>query len=84
MLCWAWSLDTCLESLKMDNIERDSETPRRQRLCDAANAAFESLQKRPNDWQEELAERQLWCHTLLDGFEDDSSTAQSDSISSDR
>jgi predicted DNA-binding protein len=41
---------------------------RRDRLLDEANAAYARLQADPDAWKEELAERQLWETTLMDGL----------------
>ena len=41
----------------------------RRRFLVGLNEDFEALQADPQAWQEELAERALWDHTLLDGVE---------------
>jgi len=41
-----------------------------ERFLEEASRAFIALRNDPSAWQEELAERQLWEETLLDGDED--------------
>jgi len=40
----------------------------RDRFLDAVNAAYEKLRADPKAWKEELAERQTWDGTLMDGL----------------
>lgn len=68
----------------LDITECDLQSLHRQQFWNAGNAAFSALRERADDWEEEQAERQLWSQTLLDGLEECSLTAQSDSKSSDR
>ena len=42
---------------------------RREKLLNAANAAYAKLRADPESWREELAERQQWDATLADGLE---------------
>jgi hypothetical protein len=44
---------------------------RRERLLDAANAAYARLKSDPKAWKEELAERRQWDVTLADGPEEE-------------
>lgn len=41
-----------------------------QQFLEDAEKAWQALRNDPIAWQEELAERQLWENTLLDGNED--------------
>ncbi|GFE68447.1 hypothetical protein [Chroococcus sp. FPU101] len=41
-----------------------------QQFLEEADRAFVALRNDPQAWQEELAERQLWENTLLDGNHD--------------
>jgi hypothetical protein len=41
-----------------------------EQFLEEASRAFSALRNDPSAWQEELAERQLWEGTLLDGNED--------------
>jgi hypothetical protein len=44
---------------------------RRQVFFNQADQAYARLKNNPELWQEELAERQAWDVTLLDGIEDE-------------
>ena len=41
----------------------------RNKFLDEVNAAYARLQSDPEGWKEELAERQEWDGTLMDGLE---------------
>lgn len=41
-----------------------------QQIFEEANQAFLRLKNNPNNWEEELEERQIWEQTLLDGIDD--------------
>ena len=42
-----------------------------EKFLDEANAAYARLQADPDAWKQELAERQLWETTLMDGLRDE-------------
>jgi len=42
---------------------------RRVKILAQANAAYAALKVDPKAWKEELAERNIWERTLLDGVE---------------
>ena len=46
-----------------------SEESRRENLLRETNAAYERLKQNEAAWQAELAERELWEQTLMDGIE---------------
>ena len=48
-----------------------AEVLRRRRLMAEFNAAYARLRADPEAWAEELAERELWDSTLMDGLEDE-------------
>ena len=48
-------------------LERAIELYRRHRLLDETNRGFARLKADPAAWEEELAERELWENTLLEG-----------------
>jgi len=50
-------------------LEQAIEQYRRQQFLAAANQAYITLRDRPEDWQEELEEREAWDSTLEDGLE---------------
>lgn len=45
------------------------EAYRRQSFLEALNADFAALRANPEEWAEEMEERQLWEQTLADGLE---------------
>lgn len=45
------------------------EQERRRRFFDELDAAYIKLRSNPQEWAEELAERQEWDVTLMDGLE---------------
>jgi predicted secreted protein len=50
-------------------IDNALENLRREKMLEAANRAFATLKANENEWNEELAERELWENTLSDGVE---------------
>jgi hypothetical protein len=52
---------------------REAEELRRQKIVDAANAAYARMKRDPKVWNQELRERALWDCTLLDGLTNESS-----------
>lgn len=42
----------------------------RQELLESVNQAYTELRNKPELWQDELAERELWEQTLSDGLEE--------------
>lgn len=48
-----------------------TEEERRRRFLEAANEEFARLRADPVAWAQELAERQEWDTTLLDGLKDE-------------
>jgi hypothetical protein len=50
-------------------IDNALENLRREKILEAANQAFAALKADKNEWNEELAERELWENTLSDGVE---------------
>jgi len=58
------------EGLSMQSvIDQAVEDLRRRQMLEATNEAFLVLGADNEAWQEETAERDLWCETLLDGVE---------------
>ena len=45
------------------------ESYRREKFLDEANAAFAALRSKPEAWEEEQQERDLWDQTAGDGLE---------------
>lgn len=45
------------------------ESYRREKFLDEANAAFAALRSKPEAWEEEQQERDLWDQTASDGLE---------------
>jgi hypothetical protein len=43
----------------------------REKFLDDVNAAYARLKTDPKAWNEELAERQVWDGTLMDGLENE-------------
>ena len=54
-----------------EELERIIEAQRRQRMLEEVNRAYARLKQDPQAWAEELAERELWETTLMDGLQDD-------------
>ena len=50
-------------------IDNALEDLRRRKMLEATNQAFARLKANESDWNEELAERELWENTLSDGVE---------------
>lgn len=51
-------------------VEQAIEQYRRQRILDAANAAYAALRADPAAWAEVQAERAVWDTTLADGLKE--------------
>ncbi|HOS92246.1 MAG TPA: toxin-antitoxin system protein [Armatimonadota bacterium] len=52
-------------------LEKAIECYRRQRFLEDANAGFTALRANPEEWRDELEERQAWEATLGDGLDDE-------------
>ncbi len=50
-------------------IDEAIEDLRRSKMLEATNLAFSALKADKAAWQEEMAERDIWENTLLDGVE---------------
>ena len=50
-------------------IDNALEDLRRRKILEATNQAFARLKTNESEWNEELAERELWENTLSDGVE---------------
>ena len=50
-------------------IDNALENLRREKMLEATNLAFARLKANKSEWQEEIAERELWENTLSDGVE---------------
>ena len=50
-------------------IDNALENLRREKMLEATNLAFARLKANESEWQEEIAERELWENTLSDGVE---------------
>jgi hypothetical protein len=50
-------------------IDNALENLRREKMLEATNQAFATLKANEREWNEELAERELWENTLADGVE---------------
>ncbi len=50
-------------------LDRAVEVYRRQSFLEALNADFAILRAQPEEWAEEMQERELWEQTLADGLE---------------
>ena len=50
-------------------IDNALEDLRRRKILEATNQAFARLKANESEWNEELAERELWENTLSDGVE---------------
>lgn len=54
------------EGSSIDTIlDRAVELYRRQKFLEQANVTFQALKNNPNEWEEELKERELWDNSLL-------------------
>ena len=51
-------------------IDQAIEDLRRRKMLEATNLAFSALKADKATWQDEIAEREIWENTLLDGVED--------------
>jgi hypothetical protein len=51
-------------------LEKSVEEYRRKRLLEETNNAFLALKNNPEQWEEELKERQLWDRSLADNLEE--------------
>ncbi len=51
-------------------LDKAIESCRRQRFLDGLNADFADLRQNKPAWKQELAEREAWDATLVDGLED--------------
>ena len=51
-------------------LDRAVELYRRQKFLEQANEDFQALKNNPDEWKEELEERELWDNTLSDGVEE--------------
>jgi len=51
-----------------DLVDQAVELLRRQRILEQINADYAALQRDPEAWAEELAEREVWDVTLRDGL----------------
>lgn len=52
-------------------LDKAIEAYRRQYFLQEANKAYEALRENPEDWQEEVKEREAWDITLGNGLRDD-------------
>jgi len=52
-------------------LERALEHYRRQRLLEAANKQYASLQANPAAWKQELQEREIWDRATADGVDEE-------------
>lgn len=50
-------------------IDSALEDLRRRKMLEATSLAFAALKANETEWQEEVAERELWENTLSDGVE---------------
>jgi hypothetical protein len=50
----------------MEPIDQD------QKFFFELSAAYEKLKESPEDWKDEIAEREIWAVTLQDGLESES------------
>lgn len=50
-------------------IDSALEDLRRRKMLEATSLAFAALKANKTEWQEEVAERELWENTLSDGVE---------------
>lgn len=53
-----------------EEIKSDNQENKRKQFLLAANKAYAELKNKPELWEDELAERQLWDQTLSDGLEE--------------
>lgn len=52
-------------------LEEAVESYRRQKFLAETNQAFQKLREDRNVWRDEIAEREIWEQTLVDGIEKD-------------
>jgi predicted transcriptional regulator len=52
-------------------LDRAIEEYRRRRFLEEANAAYAALREKPDEWKEEVEEREAWDRTLSDGLADE-------------
>jgi predicted transcriptional regulator len=52
-------------------LDRAIEEYRRRRFLEEANAAYAALREKPDEWKEEVEEREVWDRTLSDGLADE-------------
>ena len=52
-------------------LDKAVEQYRREKFLRDANADFAALRRNSKAWKEQLAERELWDRTLMDGLEDE-------------
>ncbi len=52
-------------------LERAIEAYRRQQFLESSNQAFAALRGDAKAWKEEMAEREVWDASLVDGLEDE-------------
>jgi len=57
-------------------LEKAIECYRRQRFLEEANAGFAALRANPEEWRDELEERQAWEATSADGLDDEGGSDQ--------